>query len=98
MCIRDRALRARCAALGDEAVAAREAARISKVVGETLERRATRAEAAAEAAQRLAEQERARRRSLERVVDHLEALVAAADAEPGEDEDASYDGDDGVGD
>ena len=47
---------------------------------------------------RLAEQERARRRSLERVVDHLEALVAAADAEPGEDEDASYDGDDGVGD
>ena len=47
---------------------------------------------------RLAELERARRRSLERVVDHLEALVAAADAEPGEDEDASYDGDDGVGD
>ena len=90
-------MRARCAALGDEAVAAREAARISKVVGETLERRATRAEAAAEAAQRLAEQERARRRSLERVVDHLEALVAA-DAEPGVDEDASYDGDDGVGD
>ena len=30
--------------------------------------------------------------------DDLEALVAAADAEPGEDEDASYDGDDGVGD
>ena len=49
-------------------------------------------------AQKSAEQERARRRSLERVVDHLEALVAAADAEPGEDEDASYDGDDGVGD
>ena len=43
------------------------------------------------------EQERARRRSLERVVDHLEALVAAAE-EPGVDEDASYVGDDGVGD
>lgn len=91
----ERDLRGRCVALTDANAATKEAARISRVVGEMLERRCTRAEAAAEAAQRLAEQERGRRRSLERVIDHLEALLAAAD-ERVDAEDAACGG--GVGD
>lgn len=71
----ERRLRARCAELEDSLVAEREATRIAKVVCETLQRKASRAEDAAADARAAAEAYRTKTSSLERIVDHLEAMV-----------------------
>ena len=70
----ERRLRARCAELEDSLVAEREATRIAKVVCETLQRKASRAEDDAADARQTAAAAKAKARSLERIVAHYEAI------------------------
>eukprot|EP00629_Pelagomonadales_sp_RCC1024_P009607 CAMPEP_0119267296 /NCGR_PEP_ID=MMETSP1329-20130426/5496_1 /TAXON_ID=114041 /ORGANISM="Genus nov. species nov., Strain RCC1024" /LENGTH=205 /DNA_ID=CAMNT_0007267213 /DNA_START=110 /DNA_END=725 /DNA_ORIENTATION=+ len=68
----ERALRSRVAALEEALAAEREATRIARVVCETLQRKAGRAEVDAADARAAADAFRVRNRSLERIVNHLE--------------------------
>ena len=67
-------LRARCAELEDCLLAEREATRIAKVVCETLQRKAGRAEDDAADARAAANKYRSKALSLERIVEHYEAI------------------------